>query len=95
MDNADRLKELTVFRTSPMSFGLPRSLFIALAMVSFGQSIVLAWWIGPAIFLVAYAPLYRAHQEDPNAHVVWRAAFTERIGVIDPGQTRFLTTRYE
>lgn len=76
MSSHSRLKTLGVFRQPVYTLGLPRGLFIALSLTALLWSLILAWWLGPALFLVVYPPLLRAHESDPNALSVWVRALT-------------------
>lgn len=86
----ERLRELSVFRTQAISFGLPRDVFVPLAALAFGESFILAWWVGIVLFLILYPALYVAHERDPQAAVVWRDALTARARVIDPALIKTL-----
>jgi len=71
-----RLKTLSVFRQPAFTMGLPRGLFVGLSLLCVIWTFGLAWWLGPLIFLIAYPPLYRAHERDPGAFAVWARALT-------------------
>ena len=86
----ERLKELSVFRTQAISFGLPRDVFLPLAALAVGESLILGWWVGILLFVVIYPALYVAHERDPQAAVVWRDALIARAPVIDPALIKTL-----
>ncbi|MGE0706129.1 MAG: VirB3 family type IV secretion system protein [Vicinamibacterales bacterium] len=76
MTDLPRLKTLSVFRQPAYTMGLPRGVFIALTLAAVLWSLILAWWLGPLLFVVAYPPLLRAHEADPNALAVWVRALS-------------------
>ena len=84
----NRLKELTVFRSQPLSMGLPRDVMYPLLFLVAGESLVIAWWVGVLLFAVIYPALYVAHERDPAAAAVWRDALAARSPVIDPAQIK-------
>lgn len=80
----EQLRELLVFTDPPTTFGLPRGLFWNLTLISSVLAIQGAWWAGLLVFVLTFAPLYRAHRMDPRAAAVWRTALVERVGGITP-----------
>lgn len=86
-----RLSELKLFTLTPTWLGVPRKLAAPVIGLSIGLAAVTAWWIGALVFVVFFAPLYRAHQTDPRAADVWLdTAFRQRRDGIDPTHTRHL-----
>ena len=77
-----RLRELLIFSTPPTAFGLPRSLFVQLLVLGGGLGVMLTWWFGVVVFVLVFAPLYRAHQSDPQAMAVWTAALRGLVVVV-------------
>lgn len=94
-DLEGRLRELLVFTNPPTAFGLPRSLFFNVCVVSGLVALKGSWWVGIVVFLVLFAPLYRAHQSDPQAARVWRAAISGLVRGVSPAVIRYLPVRFE
>jgi type IV secretory pathway TrbD component len=85
-DLNERLKVPTWFTAPRFTAGIPRGTFLVLAMASLFYGLLLAWWLGLLIFIVVYAPLAKAHRDDPNALRVW--AFSLSGGADELNVTR-------
>lgn len=90
-----RLRELLIFSAPPTSFGLPRGLFVQLVVLAAGCAIALTWWFGALLFALAFAPLYRAHQSDPQALAVWAVALRERVTGACPFVASYLSVEID
>lgn len=91
----NRLAELEVDAQRRNSWGLPSDVFVLVVGLSFLYGVMLAWWFGLLLFVILFAPLYRAHQTDPSALSVWMRVFFRRVYAIDPTLDQYDSVRFQ
>lgn len=87
-DLDQKLTVPTWFSAPRFTAGIPRGAFVLTVVGALFYSLILTWWFGPLIFVLVYAPLAKAHRNDPAALRVWLYSLTKGIDRLNVTQQR-------